>query len=452
MRLLLLIWCLAIPTFAVEEQWFVGTLGGQPLVSLRQVTEVLGDGRRQTVSDMLMIIRRTLPGQPEFRMELRETQSLIEQADGTLVSFRFDHDENGSVTTASGTVGKDFVDGVLARLGRTTRISLPIPANMRLLGDVAAQQALAKSGLAAGATTTFTSLGLISNQVTILTSTATARGHADGRLLFEVVADAVPLPMQVRLLPSGELAGMTMNLGVMVLELKPSAGPVALRGAELPPTGLVVAAGPTPGLGASNRLRIPAGVPLPADPFQHEEADLVTVRAEAPPSALTSVERERYLAATPQFELDDPGLREWVLAIAGAGGVSERAERLRLAVRSHITIKDLTKGDGSALETFRSRRGDCTEHAALLAAALRIAGVPARVEVGLVFAPDYGGWVGHAWNQAYDGQRWIHLDSAYPGIVRSRYLGLGFADGLQTGAALMVQLNRFLGKTVTVVP
>jgi hypothetical protein len=107
------------------------------------------------------------------------------------------------VTTASGTVGKDFVDGVLARLGRTTRISLPIPANMRLLGDVAAQQALAKSGLAAGATTTFTSLGLISNQVTILTSTATARGHADGRLLFEVVADAVPLPMQVRLLPSG---------------------------------------------------------------------------------------------------------------------------------------------------------------------------------------------------------------------------------------------------------
>ena len=78
--------------------------------------------------------------------------------------------------------------------------------------------------------------------------------------------------------------------------------------------------------------------------------------------------------------------------------------------------------------------------------------VPFLDTLGLVYAADYGGWVGHAWNQAYVDGCWTHLDSAYPGIVRSRYLGLGFADGLQTGGALMVQLNRFLGQTVTVIP
>ena len=110
------------------------------------------------------------------------------------------------------------------------------------------------------------------------------------------------------------------------------------------------------------------------------------------------------------------------------------------------------KCDASALETFRTRQGDCTEHATLLCAALRIAGTPARVEVGLVYAADYGGWVGHAWNQAYVDGRWVHLDSAYPGIPRSCYLGLGFADGLGAGAALLVQLDRFIGRTLEVVP
>jgi len=399
-----------------------------------------------------MVIRRSLPGQPEFRMELRETQILQERADGVISSFRFDHDENGSVTTASGTVSQEAVTGVLSRLGRTTPFELPVAKGVQLLGDRASQVLLAKSGLTPGVSLTFSSLGLISNQVAIITSTATSRGIKNGFLQFDVVPDIMPVPMQMRVSPEGVLIGMTMNLGLMVLDLQPSAGPVALLGAELPPTGLVKAAGPAPAMAAQNRLQIPPGVALPVDPFQSEEANVVTVVALAMRSPIDAAQRVAYLAPSAQLELDDPQLRAWAIANAGDGTTAERAERLRLAVRSHITIKDLTKGDGSALETFRSKRGDCTEHATLLAAALRIAGIPARIQVGLVYAADYGGWVGHAWNQAYVDGCWTHLDSAYPGISRSRYLGLGFADGLQTGAALMVQLNRFLGQTITVVP
>ena len=130
---------------AADEQWFVGTLGGQPLVTLHQESHPLPDGSRQTVCEMLMVIRRSLPGHPESRMEMRETQTIQERADGVISSFRFDHDENGSVTTASGSVQQDAVTGVLSRLGRTTPFVLPIAAGVRLLGDRASQVALART-------------------------------------------------------------------------------------------------------------------------------------------------------------------------------------------------------------------------------------------------------------------------------------------------------------------
>lgn len=425
-----------------EERWFSGTLGGQPLASMRQVERDLGDGRRESLTEMLIVIRRAMPGRPELRLEMRQTSLFTEDASGAITAFRFDDDQNGTVASASGTVVGRTVRGTLARLGRTEPVSLDLPEGTMLIGDVRSQELLVQAALAPGRTTVFASLALLQNQVQVITSTATARGTAGESLLFDVVADAMPLPMRLRLAKTGELQGMTMNLGVMALELKPAAGPVALLGAELPPTGLVKAAGPVPARGHANRVRIPPGATPPANAFQSGADGIVTLRSTAEPGPVGG----DFLGASPQLELDDPALRAWVAA-NGPG-----AERLCLAVRSHIDKKDLMKGDASALETFRTKQGDCTEHATLLCAALRIAGIPARIEVGLVYAADYGGWVGHAWNQAYVDGRWVHLDSAYPGIPRSCYLGLGFADGLGAGAALLVQLDRFIGKTIEVLP
>ena len=107
--------------------------------------------------------------------------------------------------------------------------------------------------------------------------------------------------------------------------------------------------------------------------------------------------------------------------------------------------------DGSALDTFRNRTGDCTEHANLLAAVLRIAKIPSRVELGMVFAQDFGGWVGHAWNSAYVDGQWVHLDAAYPGIPRSCYLKLGTSSGGEwqnTGAAMISGFAKILGKEI----
>ena len=452
--LALLLLPLALPgVLPAEDRWFMGTLAGQPLASLHQVDRGLPGGGRETTTTTLLAMRRSLPGRPELRLEIRETQVVVEDAQGLVSAFHFDHDENGTVATAEGTVAGAAIRGTAARLGRTTPVAIDLPAGTRLLGDCAAQTLLVNTGLAAGATTTFTSLALINGQVTVVRNAVTVREREGEDLLFDVVPDAMPLPMRLRLSASGELRQMTMNLGVMVLDLRPAAGPVALLGAELPPTGLVKSAGPALRQGQPNRLRLPPGAPLPASPFQREAGGLMTLLPESVPEPLSDDERRDLLAAAPQLELDDAELRAWVAGItAGLDDDGTKAEHLRLAVRSHITTKDLSKADGSALETFRSRQGDCTEHATLLCAALRIAGIPARIEVGMVYAPDYGGWVGHAWDSAWIAGRWVHLDSAYPGISRSCYLCLGYPGKVQTGAAMIVQLDRFMGRTIESVP
>jgi transglutaminase-like putative cysteine protease len=229
---------------------------------------------------------------------------------------------------------------------------------------------------------------------------------------------------------------------------------VALLGAELAATGLVTATGPAPKSAASNRYRLTAT--LPDDEFQSANAGVMTVSAASLPTALP--DPAPFLQAEAQCEIDDPALRAWVqLAIAAAQQKSQDglAECLRLLVRSHITDKDLSKGDASALETFRDRRGDCSEHANLLTAVLRIAGIPARTEVGVVYAASFGGWVGHAWNSAYCGDRWIHLDSAYPGIPRSCYLRMATSSGddaVQTATAMMQSFTHLAGTTVEYLP
>ncbi|MBA2479784.1 MAG: hypothetical protein H0V44_03905, partial [Planctomycetes bacterium] len=78
--------------------------------------------------------------------------------------------------------------------------------------------------------------------------------------------------------------------------------------------------------------------------------------------------------------------------------------------------------------------------------------IPARIDVGLVFSADHGSWVGHAWNSAYVGDRWVHLDSAYPGIARSCYIKLASSTGDdRPGARLLANLATVAGKDIETV-
>lgn len=104
----------------------------------------------------------------------------------------------------------------------------------------------------------------------------------------------------------------------------------------------------------------------------------------------------------------------------------EMAERMRRFVHGYISEKNLDVGFASATETARTAEGDCTEHATLLAAMLRVMGIPSRVVGGLIFAEEFAGrsriFGYHMWTQALlqdeSGElRWVDLDATLPGDI-----------------------------------
>jgi hypothetical protein len=448
---------IACPLFAAEEGetltrelWYTGTIQEQPAASMHVMIYDRADKTRRTVAETSILLVRTL-GAQTVRITMAETQEMIENSEGRLERFHIDQDQNGSVTTATGHVEGQEIVATIARLGRTETQRVEIPAETQLLGMQSAQELLTDPNLVIGDQRASSGVVLLSGSVSIMTSEAElTEQRADGNRLFIMRTPAMP-PFRTLMDPSGDLVKMEVNLGFLELILTRSEQAAVLAGAEISPTGFAKATGPTPRADAENHYRLgEAAEQVPADAFQSIQDGVVTIRSVAKPSIITDKERQLFLSAEPQFEIDDPELQAWVKA-STATTTADLAETLRLATRTRLTEKDLSLADGSALEAFRTQHGDCTEHANLLTAALRIAGIPARTEVGVVFAAAYGGWVGHAWNSAYIDGTWVHLDSAYPGIPRSLYLKLACTSGenaVSTAGALANGLVALSGSSI----
>ena len=125
------------------------------------------------------------------------------------------------------------------------------------------------------------------------------------------------------------------------------------------------------------------------------------------------------LARTDWLDFDTPAVATLLQTDADTGGdVQARMLALQQRVFDHIDDKSLRIGYASAGDAARMREGDCTEHALLLAAMGRSAGIPTRVVTGLAYSEDYGGgpnFVPHAWVAAWTGERWQAFDAALPG-------------------------------------
>ena len=143
--------------------------------------------------------------------------------------------------------------------------------------------------------------------------------------------------------------------------------------------------------------------------------------------------------ASTMINRDDPKIQALVKQALGkeAGKLSDRARawKLREFVNTYIDQTDYAVGYASASEVARTREGDCTEHAVLLAAMLRAAGIPSRIATGLVYAkvsvgkPAIFGY--HMWTQAWlpgapgdpaaTGRRWVDLDATIQAPTRDAF-------------------------------
>lgn len=133
---------------------------------------------------------------------------------------------------------------------------------------------------------------------------------------------------------------------------------------------------------------------------------------------------------------------------------AEKSDALRKFVTEYITDKNMTVGFATASDVVRNRSGDCTEHAVLLAAMCRAAGIPARGVSGIVEVP--AGYLGtensafgyHMWTQVYIGDQWLDIDAALrqtdcePNRIAMVIVPLGDEGLVSTVATLIPVLGR----------
>jgi hypothetical protein len=123
-------------------------------------------------------------------------------------------------------------------------------------------------------------------------------------------------------------------------------------------------------------------------------------------------------------------------AVGDTKDAAEAARKIEAFVAEYIENRNLSVGYASAAEVAASKQGDCSEFAVLTAAMCRAVGIPAQVVVGVAYVSDFAGhqgFGGHAWAQAYIGDKWIGLDAAFKGAGRGGYdaghIALAVGDG-----------------------
>lgn len=142
------------------------------------------------------------------------------------------------------------------------------------------------------------------------------------------------------------------------------------------------------------------------------------------------------LAATPQANADAPEIQRLAREVVGdAKGTYEAARRL-----SDHVYRSLEKAYGAshdrASDVLAAGKGDCTEHAVLLVALARAAGVPARGVHGLVFAQYDDGqpalyW--HAWVEVRSAGEWIAMDPTFgQPVADATHVALGAGSQVDT--------------------
>ena len=447
---------------APEVDWMKVTLDGRKIGQLESRTERNGD-RVTSIERMSLVIDRggvSLPVQTEERS--------TETADGKPLSFASKLTFSGLATETEGTIGDGGKVSVVTRsAGREDRRELDWPAGAVLAHG--ARLAEEKNGLAPG--TTYHVLAFQPSDLTAIPVDVriVSRGkvrlddHEEDLVEVEQRADLLgsPFTMKAWITPEHEVRKSVLPL--LGLELVMLACDEACANAPNQPADILehavvrAPAALTPALrrdGVRYRIAVRGAEPprLPDTGEQKVTGEPRELRVDVDPTP------ESFDRSAPEadergpnrwVESDDAGIMKMAKEVAGnAKDDGERMRRFERQVSEYITNKSMRVGYASARETLRSREGDCTEHAVLLAALARAQGIPARVVNGLAYAPSFAGYkrafIPHAWVQAYVDGAWHSYDAALGAFDAGHIalsLGSGEASGFYAGVSLLGNLE-----------
>lgn len=197
--------------------------------------------------------------------------------------------------------------------------------------------------------------------------------------------------------------------------LKPDESANMLNRLAIKPTGLV----PNPDADRI-RMRITVNNPdlfPPEDNRQRRDEEFFVVTrqnpgAAMPPEPLDKAESAACLASDLFIQADSPRIMKQADTITGDAETPwEKAVHIYEWV--HATIaKEHVLSVPSALDVLNQKTGDCNEHAVLMTALARAAGIPTRVVIGLAWSKTMQAFGYHAWVEVHVGQ-WIAMDPTF---------------------------------------
>lgn len=195
---------------------------------------------------------------------------------------------------------------------------------------------------------------------------------------------------------------------------------------------------------------------IPEAPYQQvlsrteKEVRIRVSRREPSPNGDVSADPgSEFLESNGFIQADDPQIvAQAKQTTEGIDDPWKKVQALEKWVDQNMSNRDFTIAFADAKEVIRTRQGDCTEHAVLLAALCRAVGIPSRVAMGLVYLEGNGSFGYHMWTEVFVHGQWYAADGTLgQGAVAGGHIKI--ADGSLKGASALstlLPIFRVIGK------
>ena len=411
------------------------------------------------------VIRRDPPGyrlRESIRMRLKAmglVQDLALSTDArlfpdlSLASFEFSMDSGRFQFKAKGKVSKERLVVRITGSGGPQQVEIPVKRPLHLASVL--HDAVIAGGMKPGETRTFQVLDIASPGRTPVSV------HLVGK--EEIVVQQRPRAASRVTL---RYKGITQSAWISETgEVLREEGPLGLRLEKTDPQEAVSGIAPSPGRDLTRFASVPVDTPVrnPATRtrllleiegvptagldlhggrqsfsgkvlvVEKERLDGLEENPGIPPAAA------RFLGPSPFIPSDQGAFIELAGKITkGKTHPLEKIQSLVAWIAKNIEKKPVASVP-DALSVLKNRAGDCNEYAVLLAALARAAGIPARVEAGLVYLK--GRFYYHAWNRVHVG-RWVTVDALFNQIPADVTHIRLIADALQKPLDLVSVLGK----------
>jgi Transglutaminase-like superfamily len=403
---------------AEHDEWFTVSRDGRQVGHAHRVTSFAGDGQRFSED---LVLAFAMLGVPQ-----RIATGLEAETDGrgALRRFRFTLVSPATTFTAAGTTDGRTLRVTYGPQGQTKDAELPLAEPIQLPSTV--RPRVVAGDAQPGARWTVPVLNPLTLRSDSLVTTVEARETVpgpDGPVeAIRIAEEQQGVRTHAWLAPDGTVLREDGALG-FTLE-RTSRDRAIANDATLAPVDLVAASripldgridDPRTASRLALRVSGAAAGTIPDDPpRQRVDHGLLRIERETVPESAPlgtgDAALASYLAPAPFIESDDPAIVATAREVVGTRRNATAAARALVDWVNATVRKEPTVTMPSAREVLAARRGDCNEHAVLLTALARAAGIPARLAAGVMYLD--GGFYYHAWTEVWLG-RWVSADAVF---------------------------------------